>query len=375
MDFNDYVNQLNNLDKQETKSELENFYFFNSGVLQFFKGIDSQVQAVLNASVINPKSVELIQTQLNTVLPMLNQLKFKISMFDTNSLSEAHKDKINQLIAYIKSTMSIGEVDIISNQLADLLKQNETAFAQEKEQRAKDEAERIAKAEREKKEREEAQRKAKEEHERREREEKERIAKAEAERKAKEERERKEREEAERRAKEEKERMYEEQMANDLVFLMGQKINSNPVKIFLRKFQIQQGSPDGDGIIYEIDYNYSSIGRNIYLKVKDEKIYSLGVNFYKTTTTQLKELHLMAVSLFDLSDSCDYNKLYQSTGRKADYTTYIEQRTGIAYCWYDLTFEDSRPIEESISRKIDLIIRLPTEERKIESITLIDKLQ
>jgi hypothetical protein len=69
MDFNEYVNQLNNLDKQDAKSELENFYFFNSGVLQFFKGIDSQVQAILNAPAINPKGVE-------QVIDILQIMKF-----------------------------------------------------------------------------------------------------------------------------------------------------------------------------------------------------------------------------------------------------------------------------------------------------------
>jgi cation transport ATPase len=160
--------------------------------------------------------VELIQTQVNAVLPTLNKLKFDISMFDTAILSEAHKAKITQTIAYIQKNMTVGEVDIISNQLYDLLQRSETAFANEQEERkrreqeekeriAREEAERKAQIECEKKAKEEAEHRAKEEKERREREERERIAKAEAERKAQIERERKEREKAERRAKEEKE--------------------------------------------------------------------------------------------------------------------------------------------------------------------------
>jgi len=135
MDFANYVNQLNQLDNQENKSELENFYSFNAGLLQFFKGIDGQITAILNSPTINPKSVELIQTQVNAVLPTLNKLKFEISMFDTATLSEAHKAKINQTIVYIQNNMTIGEVDIISNQLYDLLQKNETAFTREQEER------------------------------------------------------------------------------------------------------------------------------------------------------------------------------------------------------------------------------------------------
>jgi hypothetical protein len=189
-DFNAYVKEISELDKQEAKTELENYHFLNLGLLQFFKAIDNQMQVILNSSTINPKSVELIQNQVNSDLPVLKKLKYEINMLDTNSLSMAHKDKINKTIDYIKDIMVIGEVDTTSNQFFALLKENETAIALEKEQKEREEAERKAKAERERKEREEAERKTQEEKARRERVEKEHIAREEAKQKAKEEEER-----------------------------------------------------------------------------------------------------------------------------------------------------------------------------------------
>ena len=217
MNYNDYISQLNNLDNEEFKAGLENFYSFNSGLLRFFKAIDNQLKTALNSPNLNPKSVELIQSQVNEILPILNKLKFEISMFDSEKLSKEYKEIVNKTIAYVKDFMVTGEVDIISNQLFDLLKKNETAFSNEREARkrqeqeekeriARKEAKRRDKEERERKDREESERKAKEEKEHREREERERIAKEKAILKAKEERERKERKELEHKAKGEKER-------------------------------------------------------------------------------------------------------------------------------------------------------------------------
>jgi hypothetical protein len=142
MDFDSYVDKLNNLDQQEAKSVLEEFYFFNSGLLQFFKAIDNQVQVILTGSTVNPQSVELIQNQVNAVLPTLNKLKFEISMFDANTLSEAYKKKISINIEYIKNFMLVGEVNFISEQLFGLLEKNETAIALKKEQKKRIEAKR-----------------------------------------------------------------------------------------------------------------------------------------------------------------------------------------------------------------------------------------
>ena len=37
MDFNDYINNLNDLDNQENRTELKTFYTLNSTTIKFFK--------------------------------------------------------------------------------------------------------------------------------------------------------------------------------------------------------------------------------------------------------------------------------------------------------------------------------------------------
>jgi len=242
MDFNDYVNQLNQLDSQETRAELENYYAFNSGLMSFFTAIDNQVKAVMNSAAINPKSVALIKSQVDAVKPLLNKLKFEISMLDAAKLSVAHKGAINKTIDYIKGFMEIGEVDITANQFFALLQENKTAYANEQAQRAKEEAERKAKEERERKEREEKERIAREEAERKAREERERKEREEAERKAKEERERKEREEKERIDREEamcKTRKERERVLG-IAKLLGLHIEDSDVQQFFSKFGIER---------------------------------------------------------------------------------------------------------------------------------------
>ncbi|WP_193391205.1 hypothetical protein, partial [Candidatus Symbiothrix dinenymphae] len=153
----------------------------------FFAAIDKQVKAVLNSAGISPDSVKTIQTQFEAVKPTLSKLKLAINKLDTEKLSNAHKTEINKNIALIKSSMEIGEVDILSNPFFELLKNDETAFNLEQEKEQK---------EQKRKEREEAKRKEKVEKEREEKKEREEAQK---------EKERERREAAEKKAQEEKE--------------------------------------------------------------------------------------------------------------------------------------------------------------------------
>ena len=157
MDFDKYVNSLNELDNQENKTELESFYTLHSAVLQFFKAIEKTLQDLMTKSSVSP----IVIKQLENVLPMLTKLKYDVSIFDSNRLSIKYKSKINQLMTYIKEEMVISELDAISNQFFDLLKENETAFVAEQEEKKlkeKEEADRRAKAEKERKEKERKQR-------------------------------------------------------------------------------------------------------------------------------------------------------------------------------------------------------------------------
>ena len=119
------ANPLNPLSGENDKSELESFYYFNAGLLQFFRGIDNQITSILNAPAVHPIIAEQIHTQVQTQLPALNKLKFMISMFNSGSLSEKYKALINQHIAYTQNGMTVGEVEFAAQELSDLLKRNE----------------------------------------------------------------------------------------------------------------------------------------------------------------------------------------------------------------------------------------------------------
>jgi hypothetical protein len=122
MDFNNYADQLNQLSNQENLAELESFYTLHSSVLQFFKAIDKTIQVILNKSSVTSAVIK----QFENALPALTKLKREITMLDTDTLNVPCKNKINQVIAYIKDDMAISEVDDMAEKFFDLLKQNES---------------------------------------------------------------------------------------------------------------------------------------------------------------------------------------------------------------------------------------------------------
>ena len=339
-DFNNYINQLNRLDSQENRSELENFYHFNAGLLQFFKGIDSQITAILNAPIVNPKSVELIQAQINDVLPTLNKIKFEISMFHTDMLSEAHKVKINRTIAYTQNNMTVGEVESISYQLFDLLQKNETAFAQEKA-----EQERKKQAERERIAREEAERKAKEERER-----KERIAREEAERKAREEREKKEDEER-------KEKL-------GIAYYLGLNIDSHIVKPFLKEFGIRRNYNNS------FHEKYSNDNGAIQIRVDDsEKIIAIGCYWLKVRLEDKEKYQ----NIYYPNKIRIYDSVEKIEAKIGEYDSDLLQDGCLSYFWeavpicgkfYDFhtmaSGESRRASMSMISIKAAVKVRVPT---------------
>jgi hypothetical protein len=131
MDFNNYANLLGQLDKQEIEVELNNFYTFNSGLLQFFKAIDNQFQMLLNTTTLNSKSIETVLAQTNIILPDLNNLKFAVSMLDEEEISEFYQKDISKTLKYIKDVMVISEVQHIKQNFDKLLSDNESKFKQE----------------------------------------------------------------------------------------------------------------------------------------------------------------------------------------------------------------------------------------------------
>ena len=185
MDFDKYVNSLNELDNQENRAELEGFYTLHSSVFQFFKAIDKTIHEVLKKTNVS----ETIVKQLENVLPALTKLRREINKLDAETFAYGYKTKINQAVAHIKNEMTIGEVNDVAQDFFDLLKENKKALDREQKTKAEKQAE--------------AERKAREEKEQKEheRKEKERLKQAEIERKAREKKAREEKIKEEKRRK------------------------------------------------------------------------------------------------------------------------------------------------------------------------------
>jgi uncharacterized small protein (DUF1192 family) len=120
MDFDKYINSLNEITNQENKAELENFYTLHSSLLQFFKAIDKSIQEVLSKSAISL----LVVTELKEVLSILTKLKAEINKLKTDVLSISCETGINESVAYIKNEMTISEINEVSQHFFDLLKEN-----------------------------------------------------------------------------------------------------------------------------------------------------------------------------------------------------------------------------------------------------------
>ena len=61
MDFNDYINNLNDLDNQENRTELKTFYTLNSTTIKFFKTIDKAILDLLACPNISSVAVKQLE--------------------------------------------------------------------------------------------------------------------------------------------------------------------------------------------------------------------------------------------------------------------------------------------------------------------------
>jgi hypothetical protein len=133
-DFDKYVDALNEITNQENRAELEGFYVLHASTLQFFKAIDKTVQDVLSKTNVGAVVLE----QLRFVLPALNKLKNEITKLDKDAVSAKCKTNVNQMITLIKNEMTISEINDLSQQFFDLLKENKTALVAEQKGREKE---------------------------------------------------------------------------------------------------------------------------------------------------------------------------------------------------------------------------------------------
>ena len=148
MDFNEYINNLNELDRQETKGKIENIYILNKTTLMFFEDVHKTMLNILNQSIIDPSLIK----ELETNIPLLISLKKEINALDTNIASNTN---IAQAIYYIKNEMSIPEIKDVSKSFFEL---KEKIILEEEQQKKRAQA-KAAEEERKRRELEEQQKK------------------------------------------------------------------------------------------------------------------------------------------------------------------------------------------------------------------------
>ena len=113
MDFNEYINNLNELDRQEIKGKIESIYILNKTTLMFFEDVHKTMLNILNQSIVDPSLIK----ELETNIPLLISLKKEINALDTNIASNTN---IAQAIYYIKNEMSIPEIKDVSKSFFEL---------------------------------------------------------------------------------------------------------------------------------------------------------------------------------------------------------------------------------------------------------------
>lgn len=148
MDFNEYINNLNELDRQEIKGKIESIYILNKTTLMFFEDVHKTMLNILNQSIIDPSLIK----ELETNIPLLISLKKEINALDTNIASNTN---IAQAIYYIKNEMSIPEIKDVSKSFFELKEK----IILEEEQQKKSAQTKAAEEERKRRELEEQQKK------------------------------------------------------------------------------------------------------------------------------------------------------------------------------------------------------------------------
>lgn len=128
MDFKDYIDELNDLDKKEAKTKLGTFYTLNSATFKFFKAIDLTIQELLNQPNVDTSA----KKQLEDILPLLVGLRPVILNLDSITYATGYKKKIEKTVSYIKTQMSVNEVSSNAQNFFSLLESNKDALKAEK---------------------------------------------------------------------------------------------------------------------------------------------------------------------------------------------------------------------------------------------------
>ncbi len=133
MDFKDYINELNSLENQEAKAELQTFYMLHASTFKFFKAIDNTIQELLKQPNVSKIAIE----QLNGALPTLKKLRNQISKLDTITFLSDYKTIIDQQVIFIKNEMTLAETENTIKKIQELLESNNKALEIERTEKQK----------------------------------------------------------------------------------------------------------------------------------------------------------------------------------------------------------------------------------------------
>ena len=92
-ELNNYLNELSSLNENESRTKLDNFYNFNLSIIQFFDGIDKQVNNLLNSNNLNDQMVDILIKQIEDNLIQLTNAKREILLIEDERYSDSKEKK------------------------------------------------------------------------------------------------------------------------------------------------------------------------------------------------------------------------------------------------------------------------------------------
>jgi hypothetical protein len=143
-ELNNYINELNSVEKNELKTKLENYFLFNISTISFFKGINNQLKSLLGANSFDEVTILKIVNNDETITTLTN-LKRTLIFIDRKNINEDLQAKYDKYISYIEEKLTLNEVDEFVNKINDLLNENEELINEN--QKDKDKQEEIKKSE------------------------------------------------------------------------------------------------------------------------------------------------------------------------------------------------------------------------------------
>lgn len=134
-EFNDYINSLSNVERQQVFEELQYFYFENANLISFFKAIDNQFKQWLSNNEMPATVIKKITTNMQPQIQQLAQLKYQLSQVENIDLNPALQKQVN----YICTQMILNELPVIHQQVNQLVAQHTNIVNNYKQQQIQEE--------------------------------------------------------------------------------------------------------------------------------------------------------------------------------------------------------------------------------------------